>query len=314
MRYRTKKVRTLVALAAGFGLAAVAPPVTAANPRLEILREAGPAVVRIEALVSTKFNMGGQAQEQESRLDLNGALVDDRGLIMIWNSHISSGRMNEMMSEMGQGGDFRIEMRPTEFKVFLGEDEEEIPAFLAATDTALDLAFLQLDRVPEDAPRPVRFDRGVDPEPGDEVVAVNRLRKSFDFAPLVESARIGGEIRKPRRAWILDGQLTGFGLPVFALDGRPVGALTTIFSRAGEDNPFESGGMGMMGMMGGQGAWGPFGAFVLPASRVASVVKLARQRADELLAEGVSAQRAPDEPQAPAEEDGAEGAEDGGSG
>jgi hypothetical protein len=303
-------------LVASLGLLAAAPaPPQATNPRGEILRQAGPAVVRIEALVSTKFNMGGQAQEQESRLDLNGALVDDKGLVMIWNSYISSSRMNEMMSDMGRGGgDFRVEMRPTEFRVFVGQREEEILAFLAATDTALDLAFLQLERVPEDLPAPIRFEDGVDPQPGDEVVALNRMKKSFDFAPLVESARVGGEIRKPRRAWILDGELTGFGLPVFDLEGRPVGALTTIFSRAGEDNPFESGGLGMMGMMSGQGSWGPFGAFVLPASRVASVVRLARQRADELLAEGVSARQAPAEVEEveEVEDEGEEG--DGGEG
>ena len=262
-----------------------AAPLAGANPRGRVLEEVSPAILRIEALVQTKFNMGGQAQEQESRLDLNGALVDEKGLVMIWNSHISSGRMNEMMEEMGRGGDFGIEMRPTEFRVFVGKEEEEVGAFLAATDTALDLAFLQLERLPEDLPEPVRFEEGRDPGVGDEVVAVSRMKKSFDFAPLIESARIGGEIRTPRRAWILDGGLTGFGLPVFDLEGRPVGALTTIFSRAGEESPFQNMGMGMMGMMGGQGSWGPFGAFVLPASRVRSVIELARARADELVAE-----------------------------
>lgn len=261
-------------------------PVEEAPPsRAEILQERRPAIVRVEALVETRFNMGGQGQEQESRLDLDGALVDDRGLVMIWNSHISSNRMTDMMREMGRGEDFGIEVRPTEFEVIL-EGGEEIPAFLAATDSPLDLAFLQLERQPETPVAPVRFSESVDPSVGDEVLVIHRLGEGFDFAPYVDSARIGGELKKPRRAWILDGDLGGFGLPVFDRRGRPVGALMTILSRAGEEAPFRNMGFGnMMGMMGGQGNFGPFGVFVLPGSRVASLVDLARERADEILEE-----------------------------
>ena len=261
------------------------PPTETPPSRAEILERWNPAIVRVEALVETKFNMGGQAQEQEARLDLNGALVDNRGLVMIWNSHISSNRMTEMMREMGRGENFGIEMRPSEFEV-VTEEGEEIPAFLAATDSPLDLAFLQLKRQPETPVEPVRFADSATPAIGDEVLGIQRLGESFDFAPYLGTARIGGELKKPRRAWILDGDLGGLGLPVFDRRGRPVGALMTILSRAGEDAPLQNMGFGnMMGMMGGQGTFGPFGIFVLPGSRVASLVSLARDRADQLLEE-----------------------------
>ncbi len=238
------------------------------------------AIVRVETVVAAKMSMAGQGQEEESRMDLTGAIVHPEGLIMLWNASISSSRLNEMLADMGQSNGFKMEITPTAFTVQIGS--EELPAFLAATDSALDLAFIQLEAVPEESLPFVDFAAAADLAVGEKVLQVQRLGRSFDDASHLASARVSGMLRKPRAAWMVDGELGGFGLPVFDLQGRPVGALTTIYSRAGEDS---ASGFGMGPMSGFFGQGSPFSAlhsFILPGKRVASLVGLAREQAIEL--------------------------------
>jgi hypothetical protein len=280
-------VASMAAAAATVASAAdgTARTVPAAREAAEVLARHASAVVRVEAVLETRLNFGGQGEAEESRLDLLGAVVDPQGLVMIWNSHVSSARMSELMAGSGRGGEMGIQVVPRSFLVALPGGE--VPAFLAATDSALDLAFLQLERPPA-APLPfIDYASATRPAVGDEVVAVSRLGRAFDHAPWVQTARIGGILRKPREAWILDGTLTTFGLPVFDLSGAPVGALTTVVTRGGPGDGFAGSptvGQMLGGAFGGPGE-GPLGVFVLPGERVASLVKLAAQRARELLAE-----------------------------
>ena len=253
-----------------------------------------PAIVRVEAVLATRLNFGGQGEETESRLDLLGAVVSPGGLLMVWNSHVSSARLSELMQSSGRGGDMAIQVVPRAFTVSLPDGEA--PAFLAATDSALDLAFLQLERPPK-APLPwIDFAAAVRPSVGEEVAAVTRLGRGFDHAPLVQTARVAGVLRKPREAWILDGSLTTFGLPVFDRRGTPVGALTTVVAR-GSTSESAAGSPTVGQVLGGAFGLpgeGPLGAFVLPGERVASLVRLAEERARQLLAERAAAATAPE--------------------
>ncbi|HVS02103.1 MAG TPA: hypothetical protein VMT16_04975 [Thermoanaerobaculia bacterium] len=257
-----------------------------------LLDSVAPAILRVEAVVKVKLNMAGQGEEQDSRFELMGAVVDPRGLLMMWNSHISSARVSELMREMGPGGGFDVDMRPTAFTVSLGDGRGDVPAFLAATESNLDLAFLQLEHPPA-APLPfVDFAASATPAVGELVAAVHRLGRGFDYAPYLQTARIGGVLAKPRRAYIPDGSLAALGLPVFDLAGRPVGALTTVLSRVGDEPGAALGVRRLMGALTqGQGAAGPLGTFILPGERVADLVALARAQADELLAQRQAAER-----------------------
>jgi hypothetical protein len=268
--------------------AAAGPAAAAALERAGLaglLERYAPAIVRVEAVLETRLNFGGQGEETESRLDLLAAVVSPDGLLMVWNSHVSSARMSEMLQGAGRDGDMAIQVVPRSFTVMLPGGEAA--AFLAATDSALDLAFLQLEQPPA-APLPwVDFGAAVRPAVGDEVAAVSRLGRGFDHAPLVQTARIAGVLRKPREAWIVDGTLTTFGLPVFDGGGRPVGALTTVVTHSSA----AAGAAGsptvgqVLGGAFGLAGEGPLGVFVLPGDRVASLVRLAGERARELLAE-----------------------------
>ena len=267
--------------------AAVQSPAEAEHAAL--LARYAPAIVRVEAVLATRLNFGGQGEETESRLDLLGAIVGPGGLLMVWNSHVSSSRMSELMQGAGRGGDMAIQVVPRAFTVSLPEGE--VPAFLAATDSALDLAFLQLERPPAEPLPWIDFAAAVRPEIGEEVVAVARLGRGFDHAPHLRTARVAGVLRKPREAWILDGSLTSFGLPVFDRRGRPVGALTTVVAR-GSTSESASGSPTVGQVLGGAFGLpgeGPLGAFVLPGERVASLVRLAEERARKLLADRATA-------------------------
>ena len=119
------------------------------------------------------------------------------GLVMIWNSHISSARMTEMMEAAGRSEGMGIQVVPRSFTVMLPEGE--VPALLAATDSALDLAFLQLERPPAQPLAFVDFARAARPAVGDALLAVSRLGRGFDHAPRVQTARVGGAAQEAAR-------------------------------------------------------------------------------------------------------------------
>lgn len=279
------RIRALATIAIGAGLLHV--PVTGAaeTPYVSLLERYDETIVPVEAVLQTQVKMGGQGEEQESRLDIVGALVSPRGLVMIWNSHISSQRVSEIMERMGREG-IEVEITPTEFTVSLQEPRREADAFLAATDSTLDLAFLQLSEPPAEPLPYVDFETAAETGIGETVYTIDRMTPSFDDAPRVTRAVVGGRLTKPRQAWILDADRNAFGLPVFAADGTPVGALTTIFSTLGDQRA--GGGLGQfMGSLMRQRPDVPVGAFVLPGDRVRHLVRRAGKRADELLAQRI---------------------------
>jgi len=295
MRCRARLVASTLAVVcgvvaphAGAAAAAAAPP-TDVQGAADVLARYAPAIVRVEAVLETRLNLGGQGEAEDSRLDVLGAVVSPDGLVMIWNSHISSARMTEMMEAAGRSEGMGIQVVPRSFTVMLPEGE--VPALLAATDSALDLAFLQLERPPAQPLPFVDFTHAAKPAVGDALLAVSRLGRGFDHAPRLQTARIGGLLKKPREAFIVDGNLSAFGLPVFDKSGAPVGALTTVVTRGAEsDSAAGSPTVGQMigGAFGATGE-GPLGVFVLPGERVASLVKLAGERAKELLQQRAAA-------------------------
>ena len=212
-------------------------------------------------------------------------MVDPRGLILLWNSQVSSNRLMEIMSQMGSE-DMHLKLTPAEFHVRIRGAEKEQRAFLAASDTELDIAFLQIEPVPSEPLAAIDFTAAGKAGIGQTVVSVSRLGQAFDFAPYFETARIGGELVKPRRAWILDFGLSALGLPVFSSSGEPIGVLTTVLSRlpaeaATDSTDFTS----LFPFARQRSESGSVGVFVLPTARLRGVVAEVRKRADQLLTE-----------------------------
>jgi S1-C subfamily serine protease len=275
-------------IAAALVLALVASSPLAADERAdfsELLARAAPAIVNLRIVVKTQLAMGDSQQEQESTLDARGAVVDPRGLILLWNSQVSSNRLMEIMSQMGSE-DMHLKLTPAEFHVRIRGEEKERSAFLAASDTELDIAFLQIEPAPSEPLAAIDFAKAGQAGVGQTVVSVSRLGQAFDFAPYFETARIGGELAKPRRAWILDFGLSALGLPVFSANGEPIGVLTTVLSRLPAETATDSTDFTSLFPFARQRSEsGSVGVFVLPAERVRSVIAEARKRADQLLTE-----------------------------
>ena len=303
--HRTRPaLAVLAALAATVSAtaAAQAPPPAAAPAGEDLLERIAPAIVGIEAVIRTEMSMGGQGSDEEGNVEMVGAVVDPGGLIMVWNSRISSARIGEVLEVMGRAGEgFEIKLTPVRFDVAVPGRGDRLPAFLAASDERLDVAFLQLESPPAEPLPAIDLAAAAEPAVGGPVYAVSRLNQSFDRAPYFETGLVVGELVKPRRAWILEGELTAMGLPLFDAAGRPVGVLATVLSSAGK----EDGGVpGMGGLFGESGkTLGPLGGFLLPTEPVARAVELSKARAQEMLRQ-----------RAEAAESGGEGAGDEGTG
>jgi hypothetical protein len=284
--------RTAAALAALSWLTMPPPPALAADWAAVVQRNA-PAIVNLKITVRSESESGGEPEE--STQEVQGALVDPSGLVLVWNSHFSANRFLDLLAEMG-GGEFKMKVTPTDIRVYLDGGATEHKAFLAAADTDLDLAFVQIEEPPLPALPAVDFADAATIRAGDELAAVSRLSAAFDRVPYFDVVRVGGEIRKPRPAWIVTaGNATQLGMPYFAADGRAAGVLVTVMSRAKSDalsNPSNL--MAELLSLGrGEVEVGPLGVFLLPAERVRAVIEQARQRARELRAER-AAQAAPE--------------------
>ena len=286
--------RTAVALAALSWLPIPPSPANAADWAAVVQRTA-PAIVNLKITVRSESESGGEPEE--STQEVQGALVDPSGLVLVWNSHFSANRFLDLLAEMG-GGDFKMKVTPTDIRVYLDGGATEHKAFLAAADTDLDLAFVQIEEPPVPALPAVDFSDAAPIRAGDELAAVSRLSSAFDRVPYFDVVRVAGEIRKPRPAWIVTaGNATQLGMPYFAADGRAAGVLVTVMSKAKSDalsNPSNL--MADLISLGrGEVEVGPLGVFLLPAEKVRSVIEQARERARELLAVR-AAQAAPQQP------------------
>lgn len=253
-----------------------------------LVEKTAPAVASLRVVLKTEYKGGGASRDQESRLTMQGVVVTPDGLLMLSNTPFSTKRMMEMMGAEGMIEDLGMKITPVAFKVSFPGDEKEYDAFLAATDTNLDLAFVKVEGLEGKTLAVVDFGSAVNPTIGQRVVAVSRLSKGYDYAPYFQSGRVVGEITKPRRAWILEGGISEFGLPVFTTSGEVIGVLTTVPSGVKDEGLGDSMSMGfsfLMRMLGGGGGGVAGGVFVVPGATVKSVIERAAAKAVEVAAE-----------------------------
>ena len=245
------------------------------------------SIVTVKAVLKTEFKAGGESQDSESRITVQGVVVDADGMVVVSNLPFSSKRMMEMFGGMGAGeaSGFGIKMSPTSFKVIIEREEKEYDAFLAATDAKYDVAFIKIDGLGDRKLQAIDFSNAASPAFGQKVICVSRLGKGFDYAPFFQTARISGEIAKPIKAWMVDGSISSFGLPIFTQTGEPIGILSTVPSGVKEDGTSDRMGFTfMMRMLGGNGS-SPGGAFLLPGAPVKALVEQAKLQAITVAAE-----------------------------
>lgn len=250
-----------------------------------VVEKIAPSIVTVKVVVKTTMKMGGESMDEESKLSLQGVVVTPDGLVMVSNSPFSPKRMMEMLAGESMPAGMDYKMTPTSIKVIFGNEDKEYDAFLAATDTNLDLAFIKVEGLGDRQLTSVNLASATEAKLGQKVIAISRLTKGYDYAPYFALGQVCGEIAKPRRAWMLLGDVSQLGLPVFTLNGELLGVLTTIAPDVREEGGGAMGVAMFMRLLSGGGSSGIGGVFVVPASQVSPLVEQANRRAAELSAE-----------------------------
>ncbi len=266
-----------------------------------VVEKVAPSIANVKVVIKTTMKMGGESMDEESKMSLQGVVVTADGLIMLSNSPFSPKRMMEMLGGEAMPAGMDYKMTPTSIKVTFGNEDKEYDAFLAATDTKLDLAFVKVEGLGDRQLTPVDLGSAVEVKLGQQVIAVSRLTKGYDYAPYFALGQICGEIAKPRRAWMLLGDISQLGLPVFTLNGDLVGVLTTIAPEVKDEGGDTMGFTLFMRLLSGGGSSGTGGVFVIPGQQVKPLVEQASRRAAELAVERAKKKEEPSKPSAPAQ-------------
>ena len=260
----------------------------------QIVEKVAPSICTVKAVIRMEFKGGGQAQSNESRISLQGVVVDPNGLVLVSNMPLSPSRFYELMGMGEMSSQMGIKMTPVSFKITFEREDKEYDAFLAATDSKLDVAFLKVEALGDRKLAAIDLSAASNVLIGQRVVGVSRLGKGYDYAPFFQTARVNGEIAKPRKAWMLEGGFAGYGLPVFAATGELIGILSTVPGASKEEGGDDSMGMGMVMRMLSGGAMSPGGSFVLPGAVVKSAADQAQERAIVVAAERAKKKSQPD--------------------
>lgn len=240
-----------------------------------VLDKVAPSVVTVRTLIK------GGSGNSDSRLELQGVVVDRSGLVMIPNTPFSPRHLQGVLGQ-ASGSEAPENAAPTDIKVVLDRDEREYDAFLAGTDTRLDLAFVKIRDLAGRTVTPIDFSVTGAPAVGDQLVVVSRLRRGYDYTPYLRTGRVGGVLEHPRLAWIFDGSVPGFGLPVFTPSGNAVGVLVTLEQAASDEAPDTVRFHSFLHSWGNVDGLVP--SFILPSASVLPVIAQATRRAAELSA------------------------------
>lgn len=234
------------------------------------------SMVTVKAVLKASMKFGGQGRDSESRLEAQGLIVTPDGLVMFSNLPLNP---EKFMGQEGGGGGgeeggqrFGMKVTPTSFKVTFGREEKEYPAYLVATDSKLDLAFVKIEDLGGRKVSPISFDANTPVLIGQEALSIARLGKGYDYAPVFATVHIAGEIRKPRKAWVLDTAAAEPAMPIYTRSGKIIGVVAMVTASVQDDS--DSGGFGSMFSRGGMGQ-----TFVVPSSVVQGVLDQAKIRA-----------------------------------
>ena len=187
------------------------------------------AVVTIRIVLKLKIGFGGQAQDQEQKMEVAGVVIDPSGLTLASAASIDpSGALRKMAG--GQASRMKVEAEVKETTLLL-EDGTEVEADVVLKDTDLDLAFLK----PREAGR--RFSAlRLRPRSGTvplltPIFVVARLGKLTSRALAVATGEIRASVRGPAPYYVTDGETASFtGSVAYTADGVPLGVFVNRFS------------------------------------------------------------------------------------
>lgn len=217
-------------------------------------------------LVTVKFilKVSGQGMEDEKENETTGLMIEGDGLVLASNTQ--TGGINELMKQYVRQG---YSIQPKDIKILVGDDNEGVDAKVIARDSELDLAWIKIQKAPEKPYEFIDLSKHATPSLGDRLLAVERMGKFFDRAPLVVEGRLGGIVSKPRSLYIPASDLVStLGLPIFTAGGELVGISILQLPSAEES---EEGGRSLVGRAGG--------GTILPAAEVIAATERAKAAA-----------------------------------
>lgn len=187
------------------------------NPA-DMFEQHRPALCRVDFFqnVSSQARIGSYIKVKQHRV---GLVAGDSGLILV-NSDVYPLSLDILSSESGS----YFAAEPSDFVVHLADGSEH-PAVFLGKDDRTQLAFLQLETLPEAGLTPVSFSDGGDVRVGDEVYLLELLGESYQFAPLFSPLTINAIIEEPRPHFLVKNGVTALsaGGLVLAADGRAIG-------------------------------------------------------------------------------------------
>ena len=210
-----------------------------------ILEKNKDAVVTVMLVLNQKMSMrGGGSQDNESRSEATGTVINADGLTVISLSTIDASAMMDAMMGGPRGMDgFSMETDVISAKILLSDDTE-VEAEVVLRDKDLDLAFVRPIEKPES---PFAFiDLSDAGEPGilDQVITLNRLGRVARRVHSASVERIDAIVKRPRTFYIpgKDPTNTNMGSPAFTLDGQPIGIfLMRVIKASGGSSLFGGG-------------------------------------------------------------------------
>ncbi len=254
-------------LALSLGFAPITHADELATKGREIFKKHQRAVLTVQVVVKMKLSVPGMGgQDNETKLDVTGTVVDPSGLTVLALSSIEPGNMleNLMAGMTDEDMNFKMETELTDVKMLL-DDGSELPAEVVLRDKDLDLAFARPKTKPASPMTAVDLSKASTAQVLDQVITLNRLGQAAGRAYAVSVERITAVVQKPRLFYIPDSTMTSTaqGSPGFTPDGNLLGIFVMRSVRA------KGGGMGMFSMR-------PEGltSIILPA---ADVLKAAKQ-------------------------------------
>lgn len=185
------------------------------------------SVVTVEIVLKSKFSMGGTGgQQNESRQDVTGTLVDPSGLTVLSLSATDPGQMMQnLMSGMSDDDSkFKVETELSDIKILL-EDGTEVPSEVVLRDKDLDLAFIRPKSKLNSPVTALDLSNSAKAELLDPLIALNRLGTVAGRAYAASEERISAIVERPRLFYIpaTSTTTTTLGAPAFTMDGKVVG-------------------------------------------------------------------------------------------
>jgi hypothetical protein len=181
------------------------------------------AVVTVRLVIKTSMSMGSQTHQGEEKADVTGTVINPNGLTVVSLSQVDPAEMYKryMGSRDSDEPQFNVETQVSDIKLRLA-DGTEVPAKIVLRDKDLDLAFVRpADKLAQPATG-VDLTQSAAPQLLDQVVTLNRLGDSADWAIAPRVDRIQAILSKPRTVYVPQ-DADDVGTPAFSLDGKIVG-------------------------------------------------------------------------------------------